>query len=789
MGLSKTKNRLWDVVIAAAAISLVGCGASGLLPGPADDGAVVQQDDVDGGGGGVPDLVYAPVCGNGIKDPGEQCDKGSVNNTHGSGCEPDCTLTCIFQGAGMFGDAQCDDGDDCNGKETCGMDNNCHKGQPLADGATCAMAKICHSMVCGDIICGDGLTSAGEECDDGAKNGLPGDGCDKACHFVCVSKDPNRNCALADVCQGMSACNDMTHLCSTPMPLPEGTVCAMGKVCRMGACTATVCGNGILEQGEACDNGMANGPGAGCEKNCTFSCVNPANDCKAMVPVCQKWTCDGNHVCLAAADGTKDGTMCANGGALCKAGTCVAPGAVCGNGKLEMGEQCDFGMGNGAGTGCEANCTFSCAMNNPCPNNNPCLAAPTCAPVMVNGAMGQKCQAGMNLVDGTNCGMAKICVMGTCKASVCGDGLVDKAIGEQCEPPNTMVCDAKCLIPAVCGNGKREGAEQCDDGNLKNLDGCDATCNFEQDQRINYLKIQWNTDAYCAANALGGAVVNNIAQGQLQPAIDTGISGGTTNVLFQMLGLTDLTGVNQAKFNIGVLNGPPVMGANYNGTADVDWWYTGDVMGLDMARKPLALLTASLANRVLNAGPGTINLVLVLTGAPATFKISNVKVQGTVNATSTPKVSANMSTPGHLASENLDPKLVSYESMGQGNANGAAKLCGNIAAASLAKVALPAAVIQNCNQYNAQNTMLDLLVGGCTAFGFITLVKATQPDQVDPNAPVAGAGAPYKLSATVGKAINTCKDKAGAVVNLATCLDAAAYSSYFKFTTDRVIIK
>ena len=68
-------------------------------------------------------------------------------------------------------------------------------------------------------------------------------------------------------------------------------------------------------------------------------------------------------------------------------------------------------------------------------------------------------------------------------------------------------------------------------------------------------------------------------------------------------------------------------------------------------------------------------------------------------------------------------------------------------------------------------------------------VSPTQPDDVDPTAPPAGAGGPYRLSAGTNRIVNTCRDKNNAVVNLAACLDAAAYSSYFRFATDRVIIK
>lgn len=36
-----------------------------------------------------------------------------------------------------------------------------------------------------------------------------------------------------------------------------------------------------------------------------------------------------------------------------------------------------------------------------------------------------------------------------------------------------------CAAPAVCGNGTLETGEECDDGNLGNGDGCDASCRTE----------------------------------------------------------------------------------------------------------------------------------------------------------------------------------------------------------------------------------------------------------------------------------------------------------------------
>ena len=56
--------------------------------------------------------------------------------------------------------------------------------------------------------------------------------------------------------------------------------------------------------------------------------------------------------------------------------------------------------------------------------------------------------------------------------------------------PGFAFCAFACELPAAtaagartCGNGLREGAEPCDDGNRASFDGCSARCLFEQVQR------------------------------------------------------------------------------------------------------------------------------------------------------------------------------------------------------------------------------------------------------------------------------------------------------------------
>jgi cysteine-rich repeat protein len=68
----------------------------------------------------------------------------------------------------------------------------------------------------------------------------------------------------------------------------------------------------------------------------------------------------------------------------------------------------------------------------------------------------------------------------TCAAAKCGDKIV-WAGKETCDDGvQTALCDADCTAPA-CGDGVLNTlvAEECDDANLVNNDGCSATCKVE----------------------------------------------------------------------------------------------------------------------------------------------------------------------------------------------------------------------------------------------------------------------------------------------------------------------
>ncbi|MDC3961666.1 DUF4215 domain-containing protein [Polyangium jinanense] len=571
---------------------------------------------------------------------------------------------------------------------------------------------------------------------------------------------------------------------------PTGSGGAGGTGGEGGGGGAT-CGNGVLEGNEACDDGNK-AAGDGCELDCSFTCDNTNPDtgdakCDDGNPCNGAETCSDKHTCDPGPNAA-DGTTC-GASKICNAGVCVDD--ICGDGFVSPSEECDDGN-TADGDGCDT-CKFSCVSDDPtrdCSGLDPCVAT-ACDEATHT--------CGNPVGDGQVCAMASVCVNGACAPIVCGDGIVHP--GEECDDGNVVDgdgCQADCTLPSasVCGNGVRETGEQCDDSNTKNLDGCDSACKFEQVQRATWLKMQFAVDAaFCPANHLGGAIAA-AAQGQLQTSLDQGVQNGSINILLKTLGLGDLSGTEDPAIEIGVIKGNPVipMGAMYNGTADLDWWYTIDPTSINANREPLDKLTGFISASTLTAGPGNLTIGINFAGAPAALKMSSARLTMSVGAVSTPLASTG-NTPGHLASENLDPALQTFASTGQPDDSGAGKLCGNVSATSLDQVPVPADLAAGgsiaCGQgYTTQNSLLDVIVGGCTVFNIVTVITPSQPDQTDPNAPVAGAGGPYTLTTNaMTKQVNGCRDKDNQTVDFNTCLNAAAYSSFFKFATGRVIAK
>jgi len=134
-------------------------------------------------------------------------------------------------------------------------------------------------------------------------------------------------------------------------------------------------------------------------------------------------------------------------------GMAYVPG--CGDGLIQMGEECDDSNAIG-NDGCSAACRFE-----------------HCGDGIVQSD--EDCDDG-DTASGDGCSMA-------CTLESCGDGVV-QAI-EDCDDANTNDgdgCDGRCRIETtedLCGDGIVGASEACDDGNTVGGDGCSSGCSSE----------------------------------------------------------------------------------------------------------------------------------------------------------------------------------------------------------------------------------------------------------------------------------------------------------------------
>lgn len=310
------------------------------------------------------------------------CPGGEVEVSPGV-CEPSACTS----------DGGCDDGDVCNGIETCNVSiEQCVSGQPLAcsDGAACNGQEACNATTgcvagtpktCGTgsecvepsgacmLLCGNGEVDSGEECDDGTVGNS--------------DTDPDS--------------------------------------CRTN-CVFAFCGDLVVDGPEQCDDGNGT-PGDGCSANCLTEACSDATvmaDCTDL-GVCQRPDCvDGacfyNDLPRGTTTGScdTDGEFC-NGDEICSGnGTCIATGDPC---AINPQLTCSESLGSCVRCLTDEACTDGVFCN----GQELCDASGSCQPGGV-----------------VECGLASICDEATSRCvSTCGNGICNA--GE-----TSSTCPADC---------------------------------------------------------------------------------------------------------------------------------------------------------------------------------------------------------------------------------------------------------------------------------------------------------------------------------------------------------
>jgi fibro-slime domain-containing protein len=353
----------------------------------------------------------------------------------------------------------------------------------LADGCAAA-TDACAEGPTG--YCGDGVLDAGEQCDDG--NARPGDGCSGACQiepgWACPT--PGQPCVKIWVCGNGRVdpgeqCDDNNTVsgdgCSSTCLVEPGYACpnrsGVGGPCI--ALKANVCGDGIVAGAEQCDDGNTVS-GDGCSSTCM---VEPGYTCTPGLACKKIEFCGDGIVQLDIGEQCDDGNMVSGDGcsSLCKLEpnfVCLSPGKpctstiVCGDGKVQGSEQCDDGN-TVSGDGCSSSCQLEAGWV--CPvAGAPCVAK-ACGDGIIAGS--EQCDDGNTT---SNDGCSATCQFEpgfACVNSTTASGGADGGADGGAPAPATT-CHA-----TKCGDGIKEGSEQCDDHNLIPYDGCSPTCTID----------------------------------------------------------------------------------------------------------------------------------------------------------------------------------------------------------------------------------------------------------------------------------------------------------------------
>lgn len=497
------------------------------------------------------ECIVVPNCGDSKVESGEWtevCDDGKNDGSYGS-CTPDCLAFGPRCGDAVLqaGNGElCDNGSSTPCPTSCDDEQACTTDLRTGNAAQCNVA-CSHTPIVASVmgdgccppganantdsdctpVCGNAILEPTEVCDDGTNDGayggcmsgckarapFCGDGivqaafletCDPTSPTPCPASCDDSDACTIDVQTGAPETCTIACARTTITALSDGDLCCpAGATALTDADCPPVCGNGVVEGPEVCDDAVNDssydgcaigcrslGPHCGdgvtdvgfelCDGDCSAmsTCLQP-DPCTAVGLLGSAATCDLQCVITPITAAKNDDICCPDGATSLDDNDCEP---ACANGALEAGEVCDDGNAL-AGDGCSADC----GSDETCGNHVVDIAVGEVCDDG-NAAGGDSCSADCKNIDECftdhgGCSADADCVdttpgrTCTCHAGYTGDGVTCSDIDEcalgtdTCDPLVSCTNKVGSYECGTCPNGYQTVGNSCVD-----IDEC-ATAN------------------------------------------------------------------------------------------------------------------------------------------------------------------------------------------------------------------------------------------------------------------------------------------------------------------------
>jgi len=574
------------------------------------------------------------ICGNNITEQGETCDGNNLTCTINSYLGNQfCNNQCIFNNCTLT--ESCGDGF-INGLEACddgvmnGQPNKCNLlctnitsyvcGNGLREGTeTCDDGNVINGDGCSSlcitetpsVVCGNGIIQSGEQCDDG--NVVNGDGCSSQClnEQIIINNSGIQGSLFFEAESGnllsfsqfggsIYQANDSFNIGSGGKAVYNFNINNSGSYIITAGVNASDLGSNsfFINIDSNPDSSMVwdvnpltfgkfalrnvSWRGSG---SATVNQYDPKNFSLSS----------GSHQLIIMS--REKNTYIDNFTIIKLGSSVITPSVICGNGIIQLGEQCDDGnLVNG--DGCSSSCiieTFGAVCGNniteigeTCDDNN-VINGDGCSSLcqienvtIICGnniiEAGESCDDG-NLVNGDGC--SSNCTIET-PIEVCGNRIREGS--ETCDSDSqpctsngysgSKTCNSQCndfdacILSESCGDGIINGNEACDDGNINNDDGCSAQCIIEPPK--------------CLITSLAWSPVSAI-EGDAVSLTATGSNCDGKTIDFSVLEDDFPLGVDQVNIN------PPSVtfsGGVARSTWTAEWQCDGDILGICILGNP-----------------------------------------------------------------------------------------------------------------------------------------------------------------------------------------------------------